>query len=50
MKIWGIVLAVFLIMSGLIWLVPGAMAGFPLLGIIMGVLAILAAVLLLMNK
>jgi hypothetical protein len=50
MKIWKIVLAIYLIISGLIWLVPGAMAGFPAQGIIMGVLAIAAAVLLLMDK
>ena len=50
MKVWAIVLAIFLILSGLNWLVPGIMAGFPALGIFLGVLAIFAAVLLLMDK
>jgi len=50
MKTWAIVLAIFLLLSGLNWLVPGAMAGFPALGIIMGVLAIFAAILLMMDK
>ena len=50
MTIWRVVLAIFLIMSGLIWLIPGAMASFPALGIVMGVIAIVAAALLLANK
>ncbi len=48
MKMWRIVLGIFLLLSGLYWLVP--QLSFLAQGILMGVLAIIAAVLVLMDR
>ena len=48
MRVWQVVLAVYLILCGLYWLVPGIT--FPAQGIITGALAIVAAILLLMDR
>jgi hypothetical protein len=48
MKLWKIVLAVYLILCGLFWLTPGIK--FPAQGVITGLLAIVAAVLLLTDR
>lgn len=48
MKIWRIVLAIYLVLCGLYWLVPTI--SFPFQGILMGILAIIAGVLILMDR
>ena len=48
MKAWRIVLGIFLLLSGLYWIAP--QISFPAQGILMGVLAIIAAVLILMDR
>jgi hypothetical protein len=47
MKAWKIVLAIYLILCGIFWLTPAL--SFPAQGIITGLLAIITAVLLLMD-
>jgi hypothetical protein len=48
MKSWRILLGVYLLLCGLYWVVP--QISFPWQGILMGVLAIIAAVLILMDR
>jgi membrane protein implicated in regulation of membrane protease activity len=48
MKVWRIVLAIYLILCGLFWLAPGI--SFPAQGVITGVLAIVAAIFLLTDR
>ena len=48
MKSWRIILGVYLLLSGLYWLVPRF--SFPAQGILMGVLAVITAVLILMDR
>jgi len=48
MKFWRIILAVYLLLCGLYWLVPRA--SFPAQGIVTGIIAIVAAVILLTDR
>ena len=48
MKSWRIILGIYLVLCGLYWIVPAI--SFPAQGIIMGILAIITAVLLLMDR
>jgi len=50
MKAWKIVIAIYLILVGLMALIPGVMVSFPFYVVITGLLAIVGAVLLLVDK
>ena len=50
MKAWRIVLAIYLILVGLMALIPGIMASFPFYFTVTGLLAIVGAILLLVDK
>ncbi len=48
MRSWRIVLGVYLVVTGLYWLVPAI--SFPAQGVITGIIALIAAILLLMDR
>jgi hypothetical protein len=50
MKIWKVVIAIYLILVGLMGLIPGVMVSFPFYSLVTGLLAIVGAVLLLLDK
>ena len=50
MKAWKVVLAIYFILVGLMALIPGVMVNFPFYVVITGLLAIIGAILLLLDK
>ena len=50
MKAWKVVLAIYLILVGLMALIPGVMVSFPFYMVVTGLLAIIGAILLLLDK